>query len=59
MSEIRWTPEAVADLLEIHDYLARDNPAAAEDVSQRIYDSINRLIAVSLARAAGRNRKHS
>ena len=43
MSDVRWTPEAAADLLEIHDYLARDAPATAVQVSERIYDSIYSL----------------
>lgn len=31
-----WRPQAYADLLDIHDTIARDNPAAAE----RLYDAI-------------------
>ncbi len=29
MAELKWTPEAERWLEEIHDYIARDNPAAA------------------------------
>ena len=36
MGAIRWTDEAIRWLVEIHDYIARDNPAAA----QRVVDGI-------------------
>lgn len=33
---LRWLPEALDDLREIHDYIARDNPEAARRVIEKI-----------------------
>lgn len=38
MGKIRWTSEAERWLREIHDYIAKDNPAAAVRTVQRIYE---------------------
>ena len=41
--QIRVLRRAQVDLLEIQDYIARDNPAAAEDVIKAILDLIASL----------------
>lgn len=38
MAEIRWTYEAEIWLKDIYDYIALDNPPAAEQVVEGIYD---------------------
>lgn len=38
MAEIRWTEEAHRWLRDIHDYVAADNPAAAQKVVSGIYE---------------------
>ena len=38
MAEIRWTEEAHRWLRDIHDYIAEDNPDAAQRVVSGIYD---------------------
>jgi toxin ParE1/3/4 len=38
MAEIRWTEEAHRWLRDIHDYIASDNPAAAQKVVSGIYE---------------------
>jgi len=37
MAEIRWTEEAHRWLQDIHDYIATDNPAAADKVVSEIF----------------------
>jgi toxin ParE1/3/4 len=37
MARVRWTSEAEIWLREIHDYIAHDNPAAAQRTVERIY----------------------
>jgi len=38
MAEIGWTEEAVKWLRNIHDYISKDNPIAAQNVIERIYE---------------------
>ena len=38
MAEIRWTDEAHRRLRDIHDYIAADNPGAAQKVVSGIYE---------------------
>lgn len=38
MAEIRWTEEAVKWLLNIYDYISDDNPIAAQNVIEGIYE---------------------
>lgn len=38
MGKIRWTSEAERWLREIHEHIAKDNPAAAVRTVQRIYE---------------------
>lgn len=37
MGKVRWTTEAELWLRDIHDYIAHDNPAAAQRTVERIY----------------------
>ena len=37
MAEIRWTEEAVTWLQDIYEYIAEDNPTAAQNVVKGIY----------------------
>jgi plasmid stabilization system protein ParE len=37
LAEVVWTEEAERWLLKIHDYIAKDSPAAAFNVVQSIY----------------------
>ena len=43
MTAVFWLKEALADLRGIHDYIARDNPAAARRVIKKIRDSVDIL----------------
>ncbi len=45
MTEVRWTPEAVADLRAIREFIERDSPRYGRLVAERLYDSITRLSA--------------
>jgi toxin ParE1/3/4 len=40
---IRWSPDAVADLASIVEYVRVDNPAAAQRIGQTIYDRLSML----------------
>jgi toxin ParE1/3/4 len=41
--KVRWTDPAQTDLFEILDYIARDNPAAAERVERRLVAAVASL----------------
>ena len=41
--KVRWTRPALADLTEAQDYIARDNPSAAEAVAKRVWEASNTL----------------
>jgi toxin ParE1/3/4 len=41
---LRWTPQARADLAEIVEYIARDDPATAERVYVRIFEAAALLL---------------
>jgi toxin ParE1/3/4 len=41
--QIRWSPDAADDLLNIVDYIRADNPAAARRVGRSIYDRLTVL----------------
>ena len=45
MTPIRWSPEAVADLESIRDFIARDSLYYAELVVRRLVESVDRLSA--------------
>lgn len=40
MTAVFWLKEALADLRGIHDYIARDNPAAGRRVIKTIRDDV-------------------
>jgi toxin ParE1/3/4 len=40
---IRWSPDAVADLASIVEYIRLDNPAAAQRVGRTIFDRLSVL----------------
>jgi toxin ParE1/3/4 len=42
---IEWSPQAVADLAAVHDFIAQDTEAAAARTVQRIVDAVERLLA--------------
>lgn len=50
--QVFWSPVAVADLNRITQYIAHDNPALAEAIGRRIYDTCQ-----TLAEFPYRNRK--
>ena len=41
--KLRWTHPALADLIEAQNFIARENPAAAAAVAQRIWDASTNL----------------
>lgn len=43
MATVRWTFGARDDLREIHDFIARNSPRAAEALAERILTAIKRL----------------
>lgn len=43
MAEIRWTEEAHRWLRDIHDYIAADNPDAAQKVVTGVYEKVQML----------------
>ena len=42
--KIVWTPRAVKHLAALHQYIASDDPKAAESVAARILDGVERLV---------------
>lgn len=54
MTEYRFTPQAVDDLFEIWNYIAEDNPDAANRVEEAVYDACAFL---AQSPAAGRVRE--
>ena len=45
MAEVTWTEPALNDLDAIADYIALDDPAAARQLVQRIFQHVGQLIA--------------
>lgn len=41
---IIWSPEAIGDLISLRAYIAKDDPAAAQRVVQRILHDVERLL---------------
>jgi toxin ParE1/3/4 len=41
--KLRWTRPALADLIEAQNYIARDNPAAAQAVAERVWHATKNL----------------
>ena len=45
MGQVRWTGEAERWLRQIHDFIARDHPEAAQRTARGIYDRVQSLSA--------------
>ena len=43
MGKVRWTEEAARWLKEVHDYIAEDNPDAAQRTARGIYNKAQEL----------------
>ena len=43
MIEVVWSPQAIADVESIRDYISRDSPHFGSLVAQRIVDAVERL----------------
>ena len=43
MAQIVWTDPALSDLEAIADYIALDNPAAAEKLVRRVFEHVDQL----------------
>ena len=43
MAEVIWTEPALQELNAIAEYIALDNPAAASDLVQMVFDKVERL----------------
>ncbi len=44
MAEIRWSPQAIADVEAIRDFISRDSPAYGALVAARIVGAVERLV---------------
>jgi toxin ParE1/3/4 len=51
---VRWTPQAAADLERIGDYIAEDNPDAALQTVRSLFSRIQELTAFPLRGRIGR-----
>ncbi len=52
--QIRWEEDAIADLVELRAYIAKDNPQAANSVAAKILTTTNLLTEHALLGKAGR-----
>ena len=52
--KIRWEEEALADLVDLREYIAQDNPAAAQKTAQRILEKTGLLLSQPLMGSPGR-----
>ncbi|MGH8470771.1 MAG: type II toxin-antitoxin system RelE/ParE family toxin [Gammaproteobacteria bacterium] len=41
---LRWTRPALSDFIEAQQYIARENPTAAQEVAQRVWDAASQLL---------------
>lgn len=41
---LRWTQRALDEFENAHDYIAQDNPGAAQEIAQRILDATLKLL---------------
>ena len=55
--ELRWTPDALDDLDEAEEYVAKDDPPAARAVAERILEAVEGLVAYPNLGRAGRVRE--
>jgi toxin ParE1/3/4 len=49
LAEVRWAQRALDDLREIHGFIARDSPRAAEALVERIFAASEQLAAFPLS----------
>jgi toxin ParE1/3/4 len=42
--KLRWTHPALSDFIEAQQYIAKDNPVAAQEVAQRVWDAAMQLL---------------
>ena len=52
--QLRWSPDAAADLQNIVDYIRLDNPAAAQRVGRSIYERLSLLAGLPYGGRTGR-----
>ena len=52
--KIRWEKDALADLADLREYIAQDNPAAAQKIAQRILEKMDQLLNQPLMGSPGR-----
>lgn len=52
--QIRWEEDAINDLINLRDYIQKDNPVAAEKVAQKILSTVDLLLDHPLLGKAGR-----
>jgi plasmid stabilization system protein ParE len=57
--KIIWSPEALADLRSIHDYIAHDSEAIASNFIERLLNDVDRLAEFLLIGARIREFKRS
>jgi addiction module RelE/StbE family toxin len=57
--KIIWSPEALADLRSIHDYIAHDSEAIASNFIERLLNDVDRLAEFPLIGARIREFKRS
>jgi addiction module RelE/StbE family toxin len=41
--QVVWRSQALADIADLRDYIARDNPAAADQTARRVREAVTRL----------------
>ena len=44
MTRVEWTRRALATLDEISDYIAKDDPNAAQRMAERVFDAVDHLL---------------
>ncbi len=50
---LRWDARALRDIEAIYEYIAREDPAAAKRILQRIEESIGRLLIIPMSGRPG------
>lgn len=54
MLTVEWKHDAIWDLIEIVDYIAQENQAAADNIKEQIHEAAERIAASPYACRAGR-----
>jgi len=55
--QIKWEEDAISDLINLRNYIEKDNPTSAKKIATKILQSINTLIEHPLLGKAGRVHK--